>query len=161
MGGGDFALSPDGSMPSIEAEQSRVDQLWVPAGRTLTQHHPISLGALALVFGVVAAWSFLRPQTPMPVERFESPFRDAQEPTGMGGGDFALSPDGSMLVYRGPGEQSGVDQLWVRRWEDLDARFAAPTAASRPACRLTVKGSCSMARTRSKSSRLGVGLFVR
>ena len=91
------------------------------AGRGQWTPLAISLGALALVFGVVAAWSFLRPQTPMPVERFESPFRDAQEPTGMGGGDFALSPDGSMLVYRGPGEQSGVDQLWVRRWEDLDA----------------------------------------
>jgi serine/threonine-protein kinase len=95
--------------------------LGMAAGRGQWTPLATSLGALALVFGVVAAWSFLRPQAPMPVERFESPFRDGQEPNFTQGGGYALSPDGSMLVYRGPGEQSGVDQLWVRRWEDLDA----------------------------------------
>lgn len=95
--------------------------LGMAAGRGQWTPLAISLGALALVFGVVAAWSFLRPQAVMRVERFESPFRDAQGPIELGGDAYALSPDGSMLVYRGPGEQSGVDQLWVRRWEDLDA----------------------------------------
>ncbi len=53
-------------------------------------------------------------------ETFEAPFRTGQEPTNAAPGSFALSPDGSLLVYQGPGEP-GATPLWVRRWDDPQA----------------------------------------
>ena len=74
---------------------------------------------LAASFAVALGWALLRPAPPMPVERFESPFRVGQGPIAFAGGAYDLSPDGSFLVYRGPSAQG--NQLWVRRWNDLDA----------------------------------------
>ena len=89
----------------------------------------VVLTALATVFGAVAGWSLLRPEPPMPVARFESPFRDGQGPVTFGAGSFDLSPDGSMLVYRGPSDQA-ASQLWMRRWDDLDASPIRETGVS-------------------------------
>ena len=75
----------------------------------------------AAAFAVALGWTLLRPEPPRPVERFESPFRDAQGPVVFTQQSLNLSPDGSMVVYRGPGPSGGTIQLWVRRWDDLDA----------------------------------------
>ena len=75
----------------------------------------------AAVFAVALGWTLLAPEPPRPVERFESPFRDAQGPVIFNARSFNLSRDGSMVVYRGPGPSGGTSQLWVRRWGDLDA----------------------------------------
>ena len=37
----------------------------------------------------------------------------------VGYGSFDLSPDGSFMVYQGPGDRGG--QLWIRRFSELDA----------------------------------------
>jgi hypothetical protein len=75
----------------------------------------------AAVFAAALGWTLLQADPPRPVERFESPFRDAQGPVVFSPQSFTVSPDGSMVVYRGPGPSGGTIQLWVRRWDDLDA----------------------------------------
>jgi serine/threonine-protein kinase len=87
--------------------------VWKPLALATT----VSTLALA---GVVS-WLVTRPAPPLPVERFESPFRVGQEPVGLGPAGYRLSPDGSMVVYRGPGPEGTGDQLWVRRWDDPEA----------------------------------------
>ncbi len=84
---------------------------------------PLALAttATALALAGVVGWLVTRPAVPLPVERFESPFRVGQEPVGLGPAGYRLSPDGSMLVYRGLGPDGTGDQLWVRRWDDPDA----------------------------------------
>ena len=76
----------------------------------------IAMTVTAALFAVTAGWAVLRPEVPMPqrVERFVSPFGMGEEPVLGGGNAFDLAPDGSLLVYYGEG-----DQLWVRRWDDL------------------------------------------
>ncbi|MEE8146092.1 MAG: protein kinase, partial [Longimicrobiales bacterium] len=80
----------------------------------------LSTAVLAAIAAGVAGWALLRPLPPQPVERFESPFREGQEPVEFGSDAFTLSPDGSLLVYRGPSGQASA-QLWVRRWADPEA----------------------------------------
>jgi serine/threonine-protein kinase len=86
----------------------------------------IGLAFTTIAFGALAGWSLLRPQPPQPVERFASPFLPGQEFVNQ----FDISDDGSMLVYGGPG-----DQLWVRRWRDLQA---SPIPGTRGASAFTV-----------------------
>ena len=76
-----------------------------------------SVAALATL---AVGWALLRTEPPLPVERFVAPFGDGQEPTSVGNSAFNLSPDGSMLVYRGVPEGGGGQLLLVRRWEDVE-----------------------------------------
>ncbi len=75
-------------------------------------------GLAAVAIGI-AAWSLLRPAPPPPVTRVSVALPDEQtfHPSR---GDLDLSDDGSLFVYRGVGEQ-GQPQLWLRRWDALDA----------------------------------------
>ncbi len=90
----------------------------------------IAMTVLAAMFAVVASWSLLRPVTePLgSVARFESPFQDGQAPTG---GWLELTRDGSALIYVGPGETGGGSQLWMRNWNELEARPIPGTAGVR------------------------------
>ena len=87
------------------------------AGGVQGQWNRLSAGmtALAAGFALAFGWSLLRPVPPIPVERFVAPFGRGEQPGPGGTSAFNLSPDGSMLVYRGP-----PNQLWVRRWDDLE-----------------------------------------
>ena len=88
--------------------------------------------AVAVLSTIGLAWSLSRPAPVRPVERFESPFWDGQGPIRFSPASYTISPDGSMVVYRGPPEGTGGGfQLWVRRWDDLDARPVRGTGASR------------------------------
>ena len=82
------------------------------------------------VLAMALAWSLLSPEAPRPVERFASPFGDADQPIFGGDRGFNLSPDGSSLVYRGLGEGGAGPQLWVRRWNDLDPLPVRGTAGA-------------------------------
>jgi serine/threonine-protein kinase len=90
----------------------------VGAGRGQWTPLAMGLGVIAVVTSVGFGWTLLRPAPQPPVARFESPFRAGQLPIG----PFELTRDGSAMVYVGPGESAGGSQLWIRRWEDLDAR---------------------------------------
>jgi serine/threonine-protein kinase len=65
---------------------------------------------------------------PGPVTRHYVDFEDGQRPTGQ----FAVSPDGSMWVYQGPGGGGGA-QLWLkRRSEHLATPLAGTEGALAP-----------------------------
>ena len=78
----------------------------------------MAFAALAAVTTLGFSWALLRPDPPKPVTRVS-----VQMPEHFfhpRGGDLDLSPDGSLMVYRGVGNE-GVGQLWTRRWNALDA----------------------------------------
>jgi serine/threonine-protein kinase len=78
------------------------------------------LAVVALVSTALAAWALLRPTPPKPVIRYSMGLpADQAMRQGIPGVNLAFSPDGSRLVYVGPGE--GGDQLWVRDRDRLDA----------------------------------------
>ena len=73
----------------------------------------------AALFALALSWSLLRPDPPRPVTRVsvqmpEEQSFDALRP------HFDVSPDGSLLVYRGEGED-GQTTLWLRPWAELNA----------------------------------------
>ena len=75
---------------------------------------------VAAVLAGLALWGWLRPQPPMPVARYRFALPEEQALRPRFGHRIALSPDGSRLVYVGPGE--GGLRLWVRERDQLDAR---------------------------------------
>ena len=89
----------------------------------------VGMTVVAALFALAFGWALLRPALPLPVERFVGPFGDGQGPTYTRWDAFNLSPDGSLLVYRG-GRVPG-DQLWVRRWNDLEPSPIRGTAGGR------------------------------
>ena len=82
----------------------------------------VGLAALASVTTLIAGWALFssEPTPPQSIERFASPFGNADLPGPSGTNAFNLSPDGSQLVYRGASDGGVGTQLWVRRWNDLD-----------------------------------------
>jgi serine/threonine-protein kinase len=78
----------------------------------------VATTALALLFGTVGGWGLFRPEPPLPVARFSSPFEGGQEPRD---GGMEATPDGSALVYTGPGPGGEGSQLWIRRWGSLSS----------------------------------------
>jgi serine/threonine-protein kinase len=82
----------------------------------------------AAVLAVAALWGWLRPMPHEPMTQFSVSLRKSEElqppPTG-GGGRIAISPDGRMLVFAGPGQ--GASQLWLRRLDQLTSTPIAGT----------------------------------
>jgi serine/threonine-protein kinase len=86
-------------------------------GSRIWQWSAIAASVVAAALAVALAWTTFAPE-PLPrLARFETPFRDGQEPTG----PMRFTTDGSALVYIGPGPTGVGSQLWVRRWADLEA----------------------------------------
>ncbi len=80
----------------------------------------VGLAVVAALFEIVAIWALSRPESPKPVSRYTIALPE-EEALGFGTDllDLAVSPDGSRLVYVGPGEQNG--RLWVRNRDQLHA----------------------------------------
>ncbi|MEO8139973.1 MAG: protein kinase [Gemmatimonadota bacterium] len=84
------------------------------------------LAAVAVLSLGLAAWGWLRPAPPKPVIRYSMGLPpDQAMRQGVLGVNIAITPDGSRLVYVGPGE--GGDQLWIRERNRLDATPLAGT----------------------------------
>jgi serine/threonine-protein kinase len=82
------------------------------------------LGALAVALAAAGLTVALLPGTssqPNRVERYASPLRAGEEPVLFGVAAFNLSADGTLFVYRGPGDGGSGNRLWLRRWNELDA----------------------------------------
>ena len=79
----------------------------------------IAMTTLAAVLTLTLGWLLLRPASPRPVTRVSVHIPEDQffHPSR---GDFDLSADGSLIVYRGVGD-AGEPQLWARPWNALDA----------------------------------------
>ncbi len=79
----------------------------------------VGLATLAAVTTVLFVWSLLRPGPSKPVERHSIRLPSGGVVPSPAGSPFALSPDGSRLVYHGPGEQGR--QLWLKEGDQLHA----------------------------------------
>ncbi|HEV8357324.1 MAG TPA: protein kinase [Gemmatimonadales bacterium] len=78
----------------------------------------IALAALAVVLLGVAAWSWLRPRPAPPVIRYGLALPSSQAPV-IGSAAPTPAPDGSFLVYVGPGDAG--PQLWMKRRDSYAA----------------------------------------
>ncbi len=102
------------------------------AGRASAKRRPsgaiLALIATTVVATSAALWGWLRPGPEPPLTQFSLALRQAealQPPQNTGGARVAISPDGRMLVYLGPGDAGA--RLWLRR---LDQLTATPIAGS-------------------------------
>jgi serine/threonine-protein kinase len=89
--------------------------------------------AVAAILGGLLLWQSMAPQPDRPVRRFAMPFEAGQEMTFLNLGGFALSPDGSTLVYRHNTEGNQI--LMARRWDEL---ASTPIRESEGAFRITI-----------------------
>jgi serine/threonine-protein kinase len=86
----------------------------------------IPLAVALLLALATGAWGWLRRPWSAGVARYGLAFPPGQELFDGAGQSFALAPDGSWIVYDGPGP-SGGHQLWVKR---RDAYRAVPLAGT-------------------------------
>jgi len=108
--------------PAFAARATAARTISGPAVRTSSRTRALvrGLGVAAAVFAVLAAWGWLRPAPPRPVIRYSMGLPpDQAMRQGVLGVNIDISPDGSRIVYVGPGD--GGDQLWVRERNRLDA----------------------------------------
>ncbi|MGD8322178.1 MAG: protein kinase [Gemmatimonadota bacterium] len=82
---------------------------------------------LAGVFAVALAWALLRPAAPLPVTRYRLTFTAGGGLRPLASRQFALAPDGSWLVYTGPGSDTTKNQLWVKARDRVEATPLAGT----------------------------------
>jgi len=75
--------------------------------------------ALALVAAAAALWGWLRPAPARPVLQYAMALPPGEELAGVRGNRIVISPDGSRLVYTGPGQDA--QQLWLRPRNQLHA----------------------------------------
>jgi serine/threonine-protein kinase len=94
----------------------------------------MALGTALVVATIAALWGWLRPAPAQPLNQFALALRPKealQPPPNTGGSRVAISPDGRMMVYLGPGE--GAARLWLRRLDQLGATpIAGSEGASSP-----------------------------
>ncbi len=122
----------------IDALEGSGKGVTYPATVAMTAAHPVTRASRAIVWGLaaallgtaaLAAWGWLRPEPPRPVARYGLAFADGQAPLG----GVAITPDGSRLVYQGPGDSSQQRQLWVKRRDEYPATpLLGTTNASSP-----------------------------
>ncbi|HET7632378.1 MAG TPA: protein kinase [Gemmatimonadaceae bacterium] len=80
--------------------------------------------AIALVAIGLAAWGWLRPTPPQPVERYALAFPPGQGVAPSSPQAPAMAPDGSFMVYVGPVTgMIAAQQAWIKR---RDQEFATP-----------------------------------
>ncbi len=77
------------------------------------------LAALAVVLMLIAVWGWLRPEPARPIRRYRLALPAEQALVPALGSRIVLSPDGSRLVFVGPGDPG--TQLWVLERDQLDA----------------------------------------
>ena len=76
--------------------------------------------SVAVLSTVAFGWSLSRPDPPGSVRRHSVALPDAEGLQNQRGTRLALSPDGSQMVYVGPGEEGGT-RLWIRPEDQLNA----------------------------------------
>jgi serine/threonine-protein kinase len=110
------ALADERTVPATVALASATAPRRPRAARALT----LGLAAALAAMTAVAAWAWRRPAPAAPVSRYRLALPDDQAP--FPSGNAEPSPDGSLLVYVGPGRSDrGVPRLWVKRRDLLDA----------------------------------------
>jgi serine/threonine-protein kinase len=87
-------------------------------GSAKSRRATVAMAALVLVLLVIAVWGWLRPGPELAVIRYGLALPPSQVLV-QGSGAPLPSPDGSFLIYLGPGE--GGNQLWMKRRDSYDA----------------------------------------
>ncbi|HKU62213.1 MAG TPA: protein kinase [Gemmatimonadales bacterium] len=111
------AVVPAAAALGAKSQGRRGAGFWVVAGG-------------AVVLAGLALWGWLRPLPHEPMTQFSLALRKGEElrpPPPGGGGRIAVSPDGRMVVFAGPGDGGG--QLWLRRLDQLTSTPIAGTEA--------------------------------
>ncbi len=88
----------------------------------------LAIGAAGLLLGALGMRALRPERAPAPVARVLLRFRAGQELRTDPYPNLAVAPDGSGLIYRGPGATS-LTQLWLRRWDQLGAQRLAQSEA--------------------------------
>jgi serine/threonine-protein kinase len=87
------------------------------------------LAATTLLFAAVATWALLRPP-PKPVTRYALTIPPDRSLVISEYPQLNVAPDGSWLVYTGPGDAPGETQLWVKARDRLEATPLAGTTGA-------------------------------
>ncbi len=106
------------TLPTAQAEAA----VTAAPASNLWKRVSVGVTAVAALLAVVALWGWLRPQ-PKTVFRLGVGFAEGEQILRVSTRRFAISPDGTRIVYVGAGVGTGVRQLWVR---ELDALHAQP-----------------------------------
>ncbi len=123
----EFAAALTGGGPATRRLGAATARL--PAATGTRRYLVPVLGALLVLVAVVAAWGWLRPEPPRPVRRYSMGIApNAAMQRLAAGSNIALSPDGNLMVYVGPGDGGG--QLWLRERDQLDATPLAGTSGA-------------------------------
>jgi serine/threonine-protein kinase len=99
---------------------------WVGAGRVSRRAMAAAAGTGVLLLAA-AAWGWLRPTPTPPVIRYGLTLPPSQAPV-MGAVPPTPAPDGSYLVYLGPGDAG--NQLWIKRRDSYTATPIPGTAGT-------------------------------
>ena len=112
----DKTYASTASLQGSAAAPTRGRPKWPLAGVS------VALVAATGVATIAALWGWLRPAPSQPLTQLGVALRQAealQPPQNSGGSRVAISPDGRMMVYVGPGEAGA--RLWLRRLDQLSA----------------------------------------
>ena len=114
----EFAAALGGETTTLTGARTRGREVAKSSRATATSRLRVLFVALLLTAGL-AAWGWLRPpeRLEQPVTRYTVDLPAANSPTY--GSKVAVSPDGSRIVYRGPGPSGS--QLWLRSRDKTDA----------------------------------------
>jgi serine/threonine-protein kinase len=99
---------------------------WVGAGRVSRRAMAVAAGVGVLLLAA-AAWGWLRPTPAPPVIRYGLTLPPSQAPV-IGAVTPTPAPDGSYLVYLGPGDAG--NQLWIKRRDSYTATPIPGTAGT-------------------------------
>ena len=112
--------------PAFRTAEGTASGGWVAAGG-VPRRDFAALAGLALFLLAAATWGWLRPTPTPPVSRYGLALPPSQTPV-IGSAAPTPSPDGSFLVYLGPG--AGGNQLWIKRRDSYDATPIPGTAGT-------------------------------
>jgi len=113
------ALADPGFRHGAEAAATAAGSRW--------KRLSVGFATLAGVLAVALVWSLLRPAAPGPVTRYRLSFPAGGELLPFPRRQFALAPDGSWLVYTGPGSDPTETRLWVKARDRVEATPLAGT----------------------------------
>ncbi|MGD8319514.1 MAG: protein kinase, partial [Gemmatimonadota bacterium] len=104
-------------------------------GAARWKHLALGTGVAALLLLAASAWALLRPGPVPVVSRYGLAFAPGQEPMDLFATTMALAPDGSAIVYVGPGGDAAQGQaggqLWIKSRSSFEATPVSGTTGAR------------------------------
>ncbi|MBS1241112.1 MAG: protein kinase, partial [Gemmatimonadetes bacterium] len=111
--------------PAFHTTEGVASATWIGGG--VSRHAMAAWAGLGVFLLAAAIWGWLRPTVAPPVIRYGLALPPSQVPL-IGAVAPTPSPDGSFLVYLGPGDAG--NQLWIKRRDSYTATPVAGTAGT-------------------------------